>query len=138
MKDTLKPGVEHTFHYVVPEERTVPHLLPESEIFAGMPRVLATGYFVGLVEWACMEAMAPFLEEGEGSVGIRIDVTHTAPTLPGVEIRIRVTCVEVDGRRTRWEVEARDEKEPIGSGFHERFTVQWERFRSSLEKKAGS
>lgn len=136
MKKALEPGHRHSFTFKVGPEQTVPALLPQSPIFSGMPRVLATGFYVGLIEWACMEALDPFLEAGEGSVGTMINVTHTSPTLPGMEVAIDVTCVAVDGRRTVWEVEARDEKDPIGRGTHERFTVKWERFKKGLEEKA--
>ncbi|UCG37813.1 MAG: thioesterase family protein [bacterium] len=135
MKDTLVPGIEHTFRYTVAREKTVPHLFPESGIFRTMPQVLATGYFVGLVEWACMEAMAPHLADGEGSVGGMIQLTHTSPTPPGMEVTIRVKCLAVDGRRTLWEFEASDERDPIGRGKHERFTVNWEQFGRKLREK---
>ena len=136
MKESLKPGHRHTFTITVGEEQTVPALLPQSPIFSKMPKVLATGYYVGLIEWACMEALQPFLEPGEGSVGTMINVTHTSPTLPGMEVTIEVMCAAVDGRKTLWEVEARDEKDPIGRGTHERFTVKWDRFEKGLEEKA--
>lgn len=135
MNENLKPGHRHTFSIIVTEDLTVPALLPQSPIFSEMPRVLATGYFVGLIEWACMEALQPFLGKDEGSVGTMISVTHTSPTPPGMELYIDVTCTAVDGRRTVWEVEARDEKDPVGRGTHERFTVSWERFEKSLEEK---
>ena len=114
MKETLVPGHSHSFTIMVGDEHTVPALLPASPIFKEMPRVLATGFYVGLIEWACMEALEPFLEPGEGSVATMINVTHTSPSLPGMEVTIEVTCTAVDGRRTSWEVEARDEKDPIG------------------------
>lgn len=136
MEKTLKPGHSHTFRVTVGQELTVPALLPQSPIFSSMPRVLATGYFVGLIEWACMEAMEPFMVPGEGSVGTMINVTHTSPTLPGMEVTIKVTCAAVEGRKTLWEVEARDEKDSIGRGKHERFTVSWDRFEKSLNEKA--
>ena len=136
MEKLLKPGYKHTFTTTISEEQTVPSLLPQSPIFSKMPGVLATGYYVGLIEWACMEALTPFLEPGEGSVGTMINVTHTSPTLPGMVVTIDVTCTAVDGRRTFWEVEARDEKDPIGRGKHERFTVRWDRFNKGLEEKA--
>jgi fluoroacetyl-CoA thioesterase len=85
-----------------------------------------------------MEAMAPFQAEGDGSVGTMINVTHTAPTLPGMEVTIQVTCLTVDGKRTLWEIEARDEKDPIGRGKHERFSVKWDRFHKMLEEKKSS
>jgi len=138
MKDTLQPGIKHTHKYVVQEDKTVPYLFSEAETLREMPRVFATGFLVGLLEWACIEAMAPHLEPGEGSVGIKIDLAHTAPTPPGMEVTVEVNCVEVDGRRTVWEIEARDEAESIGKATHERFTVSWERFNAGIAEKASN
>ncbi len=137
-ENKLEPGLTHTFRFTVTEEQTVPNLFPGSEVFVKMPAVLATGYFVGLAEWACMEALAPFQGQDEGSVGTMINVTHTAPTPPGMEVTIQVTCLAVDGKRTLWEIEASDEKDPIGRGKHERFSVKWDRFESNLKEKSRS
>jgi predicted thioesterase len=52
MKDSLKPGITHEHRFVVPVNKTVPHLYPESDEFGGMPEVFATGFMVGLLEWA--------------------------------------------------------------------------------------
>ena len=52
MNPSLKPGLQYRFRYTVPPEKTVPHLYPESESFRQMPQVLATGFMVGLMEWA--------------------------------------------------------------------------------------
>ena len=82
MKSTLQPGATSTVHYVVPPERTVPHLYPDAPEFAAMPAVFATGYMVGLMEWTCLKLMAPHLDEGEGSLGVAINVNHAAATLP--------------------------------------------------------
>ncbi len=137
MKESLQPGLEYTHTYRVPENKTVPHLYPESELFQEMPKVFATGFMVGLMEWACMEALAPHLEPGEGSVGTLINVTHTAATPPGMEVTVHVRCLEVDGQRTVWEIEARDEVDVIGKGTHERFCIDFDRFNARVAKKAG-
>ena len=75
MKETLQPGLQFRFSYEVPVTRTVPHLLPESEEFQAMPEVLASGYMVGLIEWACIQAMNPHLDwPREQSVGVGLAV----------------------------------------------------------------
>lgn len=83
MKQTLRPGLNGRLEYVVPPERTVPHLLPESEEFTALPEVLATGYLVGMLEWACMRALAGHLDEDEATLGVHIDASHEVPTPPG-------------------------------------------------------
>ena len=83
MKDTLKAGDRTRLAFKVPAEKTVPHLYPESPDFTAMPSVFATGFMVGLMEWACLEVLKPHLDAGEGSLGIHIDVSHSAATVPG-------------------------------------------------------
>jgi len=135
MKDTLKPGLEHSFSFMVTKEKTVPYVYPESDLFREMPEVFATAYMVGFMEWACMEALRPYLEEDERTLGTMINITHQAATPPGMIVTAQVKCLEVDGKRTLWEIEARDEVEVIGRGTHERFTVNNEKFTSRVAAK---
>lgn len=135
MKNTLRPGIEYTLKYRVPREKTVPFVYPESDLFCGMPEVFATAFMVGFMEWACMEALRPYLDEDERTLGTMINVTHQAATPPGMEITARVTCTEVDGKRTVWEIEARDEVDLIGRGTHERVTVNNEKFCARVAAK---
>ena len=135
MKDTLKEGLEYTHRYRVQENKTVPYIYPESKPFQEIPKVFATGFMIALMEWACAEAMAPHLEQGECSVGIDVNVTHTAATPPGMEVTVDVRCTFVDGQRTKWEIVARDEVDEIGRGTHERFTVNIDRFNGRVAKK---
>ncbi len=83
MKASLAPGLKHRFDYTVPANKTVPFLYPEAPTFQAMPKVFATGYMVGLMEWTCIQAMEPHLDPGEGSLGVHIDVSHLAATPPG-------------------------------------------------------
>lgn len=135
MKPTMAPGLTHTFRYRVPPEKTVPYVYPESAIFREMPPVFATAYMVGLLEWACMEAMAPHLDAGEQSVGTAISVTHTAATPPGLTVTVEVKLTNVDGRQLFFEVSAHDGVDPIGSGTHERFVVDGARFARRADEK---
>lgn len=136
MKDTLAAGITHTQKFLVPIEKTVPRLYPEAAPFREMPEVFATGYLVGFIEWACMEALAPYLEADERSVGTMISVTHSAATPPGMEVTAEVRCLEVSGKRTLWEVEVRDQTDLISKGTHERFTIKLEQFKARLKAKA--
>ncbi len=135
MKDTIKPGLEHSFSFMVTKEKTVPYVYPESDLFREMPEVFATAYMVGFMEWACMEALRPYLEEGERTLGTMINITHQAATPPGMIVTAHVKCLEVDGKRTLWEIETRDEVEVIGKGTHERFTVNNEKFSARVAAK---
>jgi len=135
MKSTLLAGDTAMHRYRVPADKTVPHVYAESDLFTAMPQVFATAYMVGLMEWACMEALRSHLEEGEISLGTHINVSHSAATPPGVEVTVEVTCLEVDGPRTRWSVVARDAVEEIGRGTHERYTIRRDKFERIVEKK---
>jgi fluoroacetyl-CoA thioesterase len=138
MKPTLKPGLTHRFAYRVPADKTVPNLYPEVADFQAMPRVFATGYMVGLMEWACMQLMAAHLDAGEGSLGVHIDVNHTAATPPGFTITVDVECTQVVGKRISFNVKAHDGVDQIGTGRHERFVVEWEKFNARVKEKANS
>ncbi len=136
MRPSLKPGIEYIHAFTIPENKTIPHLYPESEIFLSMPRVLATGFMVGLMEWACAEALVPHLEEGEGSVGILVDVSHLSPTPPGLEVKVTAKCTAVEGRRLSFTISAHDGLDLIGEGRHERMVVRWDRFNEKVADKA--
>ncbi|WP_277102420.1 thioesterase family protein [Corynebacterium vitaeruminis] len=132
MKDTLTPGLTHTMTYQVTPERTVPNLLPENPDFAAMPEVFATGYMVGVIEAACMEAMRPHLDEGEISLGTHVDLSHVAPTVPGSTVTIDVTLESIERRALTFSITARDEYAVISTGTHQRGVVNRERFVGRL------
>src|SRR5580704_10819962 len=135
MKTTLTSGLTHRFSYVVPENKTVPHLYPEATDFQDMPKVFATGFMVGLMEWACIQLMQPHLDAGEGSLGVHIDVSHTAATPPGLTVTVDAECVAVDGPRITFAVKAHDGMDAIGEGRHQRVVVAWDKFNARLDDK---
>jgi len=136
MKPSLKPGLTHRFTYQVPVNKTVPNLYPEVAEFRSMPEVFATGYMVGLMEWTCMQLIAPHLDVGEGSLGVHVDVSHTAATPPGLTVTVDAECVAVDGPLLTFEVKAHDGVDPIGTGRHQRFVVAWDKFNARVADKA--
>jgi fluoroacetyl-CoA thioesterase len=91
---------------------------------------------VGLMEWACLKVLEPHLDPGEGSLGIHIDVSHVAATVPGQIVTVDAECTSVSGRRAAFKVVAHDGIEKIGEGSHERMIVPWERFVSKVNAKA--
>jgi fluoroacetyl-CoA thioesterase len=135
MKSTLQRGLTHTFRYRVPKEKTVPYLYPEVAEFQSMPVVFATGFMVGLMEWTCMQLLAPHLDPGEGSLGVHIDVSHTAATPPGLTVTVDAECIAVDGSRVTFGVKAHDGVDAIGEGRHQRFVVAWDKFNARLADK---
>jgi len=136
LKATLKPGIRYQHRFVVPVSKTVPALYPEATEFAEMPEVLATGFLVGLLEWACIKAINPHLDcPREQSVGTHIDVSHEAATPPGLEVTATVELIAVDGRKLVFTVEAHDGVERISRGRHERFVVDRTKFQAKVGGK---
>jgi fluoroacetyl-CoA thioesterase len=136
MKPSLEPGLTHRFSYTVPIAKTVPNLYAESPELAAMPEVFATGFMVGLMEWTCVQLLAPHLDAGEGSLGVHIDVSHKEATPVGFTITVEAECIEVRGPRAKFAIRAHDGIDEIGSGTHERFIVTWDRFNKSVAAKA--
>ena len=137
MKETLKVGIRYQHKFVVPVSKTVPALYPESEEFLVMPEVFATGFLVGLLEWACIKAINPHLDwPKEQSLGTHINVSHVAATPPGLEVTAIVELIEVDGRRLVFSVEANDGIDLISKGEHERFVINKDKFNAKLDEKA--
>jgi fluoroacetyl-CoA thioesterase len=136
MKPTLRPGLTHSFSYQVPENKTVPFTYPESPEIAAMPKVFATGNMIILMEWTCLQMLNRHLDEGEGSVGIHVDVSHTAATLPGMTVTVEAECIAVEGRKATFNVRAHDGVDLIGEGRHERAVVVWDKFNARVAEKA--
>jgi fluoroacetyl-CoA thioesterase len=137
MKETLAPGLKVEHAYRVPPTKTVPHLFPEAAEFQAMPAVLATGYVVGLVEWACIRALEPHLDwPREQTLGTHVSLSHAAPTPPGMTVTVRGTLTKVAGRKLTFEIEASDGVDVVTRGTHERVVVDAERFRGAVAKKA--
>lgn len=105
---------------------------------SGALEVLATPSMIALMEGTAQEAVQKLLEDGQGTVGTRIDVRHLAATPVGMEVTCTAEVTEVDRRRIVFTVKAKDEKEVIGEGIHERFVIENEKFfakcRQKLEK----
>jgi fluoroacetyl-CoA thioesterase len=136
MRESVRPGLESAFRFVVPETKTVPALYPEAAEFQEMPRVFATGFLVGLLEWACIQALKPHLDwPREQTVGTHIDVSHAAATPPGMQILVRTKLVRVEGRRLFFEVAAHDGVDLVSRGTHERYVIDRARFAARVRQK---
>lgn len=137
MKETLRPGLEATFRYRVPDSKTVPRIYEEAADFQLMPRVLATGYLVALAEWACIELIKPHLDwPREQTLGTRVDLSHTAATPPGFTVEVRTRLESVEGRKLVFSVSAHDGTDAIGEGRHERHVIDAARFNAKVDAKA--
>ncbi len=136
MKPSLVPGVTASHDYRVLRENTVPHLAMDRSTFDDIPEVLATAYMVVMMEGAATKALKPHLDANEGSVGIAINVTHLAATLPGQTVTATAEIIAVEGRKITFKVIAHDGLDKIGEGTHTRAIVPWDRFKAGIGQKA--
>ena len=136
MKTSLKPGLTHTFNFKVPESKTVPYLYPESPEFQEMPKVLATGFMVGLFEWTCIQAINPHIDwPREQTVGIDIKLSHLAATPPGLSVIVKVELEKVEGRKLVFSIVADDGIDKISEGTHHRFIIDAAKFNDRMVAK---
>ena len=103
---------------------------------SGELKVFATPAMIALIEKAAWQSVAPELEEGQGSVGTKLDISHIAATPLGMKLRCETELVEVDGRRLVFKAEVFDEAGKVGEGTHERFIVFNEKFQAKADAKA--
>jgi predicted thioesterase len=122
-----------TAHFVVRAEDLASALGdPAADPF---PPVFATSRMIALMEIAAARSLAPLLEEGELSVGVAIDVRHTAATPPGARVSASARYVGPNGKLHRFEVTAEDESGEIGRGFHDRAIVKVARLVEGADKR---
>ena len=139
MKDALKPGLTFQFKFEVPENKTVPFLYPEAPELQQMPKVLATGFMVGLFEWTCIQAINPHIDwPNEQTVGIGINLNHLAATPPGLTVTVEVKLEDVDGRRLVFSIVADDGIDTISKGTHERFIIDAAKFNRKVAEKVNN
>jgi len=129
MKSTLQAGVSRHVELQIDRERTI-------DFMGEKARVYATPMLVRDIEVACRELLLEHLDAGEDSVGTRVELDHTGATLMGMKIELDVRIVTVEGRAVTFEVEGRDNVEPICRGRHQRFIVDVAKTESRLAAKA--
>ena len=134
--DDLKPGLRYSETLTVSAALSVPAQARLFDPATDMPPVFATANMIAFVEWACVHALAPYLGADQRTVGTRVEMTHTAATPIGMNVTAEVELVEIRDRTLRFRVACRDEKDPIGEGFHERTVVDHARFMARLARKA--
>ncbi len=118
-KTELRVGVEHT----------------APSIGSGVVPVLATPVMINMMEAAALAAVEHLLPAGHQSLGIHLDVRHFAATPIGMQVSATAELIAVEGRTLTFRVEARDDKEAIGDGSHQRVVVNVARFDERVQKK---
>lgn len=131
MMDTLQTGIKGQQVVTVTEEMTA------QAFGSGELPVLATPKMIALMENTAYKSVAPYLEEGQGTVGTLMDVKHTAATPVGGTVTVETELVEIDRKRLVFHVKAADNAGPIGEGTHERFIITNDRFLAKAQSKLG-
>jgi len=104
----------------------------------GMPAVLATPWLIWFLEHAARQAVLPFLEPGESTVGTYIEVRHMAPTPVGESVICRARVVQAEGATISFQLDAQDEAEQIARGFHKLRVIRVDRFAQKVREKTRS
>ena len=98
------------------------------EVGSGSLLVYATPCMAALMEAAACDAIEKGLAEGETSVGIELNIQHTAATPVGLEVWAEAEVTAVEGKIITFTLSAFDEAGPIGTGTHKRAVVNAQRF----------
>jgi predicted thioesterase len=126
---SLRPGLRGEASLVVGEEHTAPR------VGSGVIHVLATPVMINLIEAAALAAVEQLLPAGHQSLGTVLNVRHIAATPVGMRVIASATVQRVEGRTIFFTVQARDERELIGDGTHERVVVNVEKFDQRVKRK---
>jgi fluoroacetyl-CoA thioesterase len=125
----LQPGLTGFARIHVGVEQTAP------SIGSGKVPVLATPVMINVIEAASLAAVEHLLPPGHQSLGIHLDVRHFAATPIGMHVEATAELTGIEGRTLSFKVEARDDKEPIGGGTHQRVVVNVARFDERIHRK---
>lgn len=125
----IETGIKgHREQIVTPE-------MSAARVGSGLVDVFATPMLVALVEQTCYESVLPHLDEGQGTVGTLVNVSHVSATPIGMRVWCDSELVEVDRRRLVFTIKAYDDAGLIGEGTHERFVIDTAKFMDKLNSK---
>ena len=129
MKDVAKIGTVGEEQFVVSEQ----HLIDFAE--DGMPQILCTPWLIWFLEHAARNAVLPLLEPGESTVGVVVNIEHTAATPLGANVVCQARVIYVDGPLISFQLEAHDEHERIARGTHKLRVIEAARLADKVQKK---
>lgn len=122
----MEAGIKNEKSIVVTDEVTA------SKVGSGLLPVYATPSMIALMEGTCAESVQPYLAEGEGTVGVAVDIKHIAATPVGMTVRCESLLKEVNGKKLVFEMNVYDEKGLVGTGIHKRAIINNEAFMARL------
>jgi len=128
----LPIGARGSYEFTVKQEHLANTVEPS------LPPVLATAMMSLAMELAAIDALKPYLEPGEMSVGVVVNVTHTGATPEGWKVRAEAEVTRSEGRRVEYDLRAFDEREQVGNGTHSRTVLERAKFDRRFEDKVKS
>ncbi len=132
----LQPGLASEFRFPVPENKTVPFVYTESPEFQLMPRVLASPFPIGLIEWACVRAVNPHIDwSEEQTVGTGFHLSRLAATPPGLAVTVRVRLEKVEGKQLTFSIVVDDGMDTVAEGAPEKHIIDAARFNARAAAK---
>ena len=128
----LRTGIRGRSEDTVTPEKTASHM------GSGGLEVYATPRMTCMMEYTAWASVEPYMEEGKGTVGTRLDVSHVAASPVGASIRYESELTGIDRRRLIFRVEAYDDSGLIGEGTHERFIIDNRKFMDKVSEKSAA
>ncbi len=129
MEFKLKMGMTGEIEKVVTEKDTA------ASFGSGSVLVLATPMMIGLMENAALKAVDTDLPDDYATVGIHLDVKHLAATPVGMKATAKAELIEIEGKKLKFKIEAYDEKDKIGEGYHSRYIINVPKFIDASKNK---
>ncbi|MBP5229954.1 MAG: thioesterase family protein [Bacteroidales bacterium] len=125
----IELGIKGKKELVVKEEHTAKH------IGSGTVLVLATPMMIALMEQTCLWSIKPYLEEGQGSVGVHVDISHDSAAPLGSTVWCESEVIDIDRRKITFKVTVYDKDGVVGHGTHQRFIIDERKFGDKMKTK---
>lgn len=125
----METGIKNVIETKVTNDNTA------VKLGSGTLDVFATPAMIALIEQTAWKSVEQYLEEGQGTVGTKLEISHLTPTPVGMTVKCETELVEIDGRRLKFEANVYDETGLIGKGTHERFIISSAKFQAKANSK---
>ena len=125
----METGIKNSIELIVTNDKTA------ATMGSGTLEVFATPAMIALIEETAWKSVMPYMEDKQATVGTKLDICHIAPTPLGMIVKCKTELIEIDGRRLKFKAEVYDEKGLIGTGTHERFIIDVEKFQAKADSK---
>lgn len=125
----METGIKNVIEIIVSDDKTA------YSMRSGTLRIFATPAMIALIEETAWRSVEPYLEEGQGTVGTALDIKHLSPTPLNMNVKCETELIEIDGRKLKFKANVYDETGLIGSGTHERFIINMDKFIAKANSK---